>query len=257
MSKTNFFCDMKIIIIDDEARARKSIADMLKFCPQNISLIAEAENVEKGIKAISKHNPDIVLLDINMPDGSGFDLLKKLNKLNFKIIFITAYEEYAIQAFEFSAIDYILKPVDPEKLFDAINKAHKLVEQENLSLKLNALFANLENSASKNKKLVLKTTESIYIVNTNDIIRCESDAGYTNFYLLNGKKILVSRNLKEFEDMLEDFGFYRIHQSNLINLKYIDHYSKIDGGMVIMKDNSSLPVSRRKKESFLKLLDMI
>lgn len=248
---------MKIIIIDDEARARKSIADMLKFSPQNVTLVAEAKNVATGITAISTYNPDLVLLDINMPDGTGFDLLKKLDNINFKIIFITAYEEYAVQAFEFSAIDYILKPVDPQKLFDAINKAHHRVEQENISLKLNALFANLENSASENKKLVLKTAENIYIVNTNDIVRCESDAGYTQFYLLGGKKILVSRNLKEYEDMLDGYGFYRIHQSHLINLKYIDHYSKIEGGDVVMKDNSYLPVARRKKDSFLKLLDMI
>ena len=248
---------MKVIIIDDEARTRKSIADILKFSPQDISLVAEAENVATGVKAINTHKPDLVLLDINMPDGTGFDLLKKLDNPNFKIIFITAYEEYAVQAFEFSAIDYILKPVDPKKLFDAINKAHQLVEQENISLKLNALFANLENSASENKKLVLKTAESIYIVNTTDIIRCESDAGYTLFYLLDGKKILVSRNLKDYEEMLDGYGFYRIHQSHLINLKYIDHYSKIEGGAVIMKDNSYLPVARRKKESFLKLLEMI
>ena len=248
---------MKIIIIDDEARTRKSIADLLKFSPQNVTLVAEAENVATGVTAITTHKPDLVLLDINMPDGTGFDLLKKLNDINFKIIFITAYEEYAVQAFEFSAIDYILKPVDPKKLFDAINKAHHLVEQENISLKLNALFANLENSASENKKLVLKTAKNIYIVNTNDIVRCESDAGYTRFYLLNSKKILVSRNLKEYEEMLDGYGFYRIHQSHLINLKYIDHYSKIEGGDIVMKDNSYLPVSRRKKESFLKLLDMI
>ncbi|MBC8485430.1 MAG: response regulator transcription factor [Bacteroidetes bacterium] len=248
---------MKIIIIDDEARTRKSIADLLKFSPQNVTLVAEAENVATGVTAITTHKPDLVLLDINMPDGTGFDLLKKLNDINFKIIFITAYEEYAVRAFEFSAIDYLLKPVDPKKLFDAINKAHHLVEQENISLKLNALFANLKNSASENKKLVLKTAENIYIVNTNDIIRCESDAGYTQFYFLNGKKILVSRNLKEYEEMLDGYGFYRIHQSHLINLKYIDHYSKIEGGDIVMKDNSYLPVSRRKKESFLKLLDMI
>ncbi|MCD4696366.1 MAG: LytTR family DNA-binding domain-containing protein [Bacteroidales bacterium] len=248
---------MKIIIIDDEARTRKSIADLLKFSPQNVTLVAEAENVATGITAITTHKPDLVLLDINMPDGTGFDLLKKLNDINFKIIFITAYEEYAVQAFEFSAIDYILKPVDPQKLFDAINKAHHRVEQENISLKLNALFANLENSASENKKLVLKTAENIYIVNTNDIVRCESDAGYTQFYLLGGKKILVSKNLKEYEDMLDGYGFYRIHQSHLINLKYIDHYSKIEGGDVVMKDNSYLPVARRKKDSFLKLLEMI
>ncbi len=248
---------MKVIIIDDEARTRKSIADILKFSQQDLNLVAEAENVATGVAAITEHQPDLVLLDINMPDGTGFDLLKKLNDIHFKVIFITAYEEYAVQAFEFSAIDYILKPVDPQKLFDAINKAYQLVEQENISLKLIALFANLENSVSENKKLVLKTAESIYIVNTNDVIRCESDGGYTQFYLVDGKKILVSRNLKDYEDMLNGFGFYRIHQSHIINIKYIDHYSKTDGGAVVMKDNSCLPVARRKKEHFLKLLEMI
>ncbi len=248
---------MKVIIIDDEARARKSIADLLKFSPQDISLVAEAESVASGFAVITTHKPDLIFLDINMPDGTGFDLLKKLDNINFKIIFITAYEEYAVQAFEFSAIDYILKPVDPTKLFEAINRAHQLVEQENISLKLNALFANLENSASENKKLILKTSESIYVVNTDDIIRCESDAGYTQFYLLDDKRIIVSCNLKDYEEMLDGYGFYRIHQSHLINLKYIDHYSKTEGGAVVMKDNSELPVARRKKESFLKLLEMI
>lgn len=248
---------MKVIIIDDEARARKSIADLLKLSPNDITVVAEAENVATGVTAINTHNPDLILLDINMPDGTGFDLLKKLENPNFKIIFITAYEEFAVQAFEFSAIDYLLKPVDPKKLFDAISKAHQLVEQENVNLKLNALFANLESSASENKKLVLKTAENIYIVNTNDIIRCESDGGYTEFYLKDDKRILVSRNLKDYEDMLDGFGFYRIHQSHLINIKFINYYSKIEGGAVVMKDNSNLPVSRRKKDSFLKLLEMI
>ena len=248
---------MKVIIIDDEARTRKSIADILKFSQQDLELVAEAEDVATGVDAIVEYKPDLILLDINMPDGTGFDLLKKLNDIHFKIIFITAYEEFAVHAFEFSAIDYILKPVDPKKLIDAIDKAHQLVEQESISLKLNALFANLENSVSENRKLVLKTAENIYIVNTNDIIRCESDGGYTQFYLIDGKKILVSRNLKDYEDMLDGYGFFRIHQSHMINLKYIDHYSKTEGGAVVMKDNSYLPVARRKKESFLKLLEMI
>lgn len=248
---------MKVIIIDDETRTRKSIADILKFSQQDLELVAEAEDVATGVSAIVEHKPDLILLDINMPDGSGFDLLKKLNDIQFKIIFITAYEEFAVKAFEFSAIDYILKPVYPKKLIDAIEKAHQLVEQESINLKLSALFANLENSVSENKKLVLKTAENIYIVNTNDIIRCESDGGYTQFYLIDGKKILVSRNLKDYEGMLDGFGFYRIHQSHMINLKYIDHYSKTEGGFVVMKDNSILPVARRKKESFLKLLEMI
>jgi len=248
---------MKVIIIDDEARTRKSIADILKFSQQDLELVAEAEDVATGVDAIVEYKPDLILLDINMPDGTGFDLLKKLNDIHFKIIFITAYEEFAVHAFEFSAIDYILKPVDPKKLIDAIDKAHQLVEQESISLKLNALFANLENSVSENRKLVLKTAENIYIVNTNDIIRCESDGGYTQFYLIDGKKSLVSRNLKDYEEMLDGYGFFRIHQSHMINLKYIDHYSKTEGGAVVMKDNSYLPVARRKKESFLKLLEMI
>lgn len=248
---------MKLIIIDDEERSRNSIAGLLKFSQLDLNLVAEADSVATGVAAIIEHKPDLILLDINMPDGTGFNLLKKLGTINFKIIFITAYEEYAIKAFDFSAIDYLLKPVDPQKLFHAIEKAHDLVEQESVNLKLNALFANLENSSTTNKKLVLKTAENIYIVNTNDILRCESDGGYTQFSLVDGKKILVSKNLKDYEEMLNGYGFYRIHQSHMINIKYIDHYSKIEGGTVVMKDNSELPLARRKKESFLRLLEMI
>lgn len=248
---------MKVIIIDDEDRARKSIAGILKLSNNNVQLVGEAEGVKSGIASIKELNPDLVLLDINMSDGTGFDLLKQIENITFKVIFITAYEEFAIKAFEFSAIDYIIKPVDPTKLIDALHKANQLIEQENINLKLNALFANLEGSATECKKLILKTAENIYVVNTSDVIRCESDSGYTNFFLVDGKKILVSRNLKDYEDMLDGLGFYRLHQSHLINLKYIDHYSKSEGGAVIMKDNSAIPVARRKKDNFLKLLEMI
>lgn len=248
---------MHILVIDDEDRARKSIVDLLQLSHFNIESITQAYNVKSGLEAIRNHKVDLLLLDINMPDGTGFDLLKKLDSIDFKIIFITAYEEYAIRAFGFSAIDYLLKPIDPAKLMEALEKARQLVEQESINLKLNALFANLENSNSECKKLILKTAENIYVVSTSDIIRCESDSGYTNFFLVDGKKILVSNNLKDYEEMLNGMGFYRIHQSHLINIKYIDHYSKTDGGAVIMKDNSNLPVARRKKDSFLKLLEMI
>lgn len=248
---------MKVIIIDDEDRARKSIADLIRMNEPDLAIVAEGHDVQSGIEAITMHKPDLVLLDINMPDGTGFDLLKKLDPVDFKVIFITAYEEYAIQAFEFSAIDYLLKPLNPLKLADAIAKAKQAAEQENLSLKLNALFLNLENTRSENKKLILKTAEHIYVVNTREIVRCESDGGYTHFYLDDGKKILVSRNLKDYEEMLTGFGFFRIHQSHLINIQFIDHYSKVEGGAVVMKDRSTLPLARRKKDNFLKLLDMI
>lgn len=248
---------MRIIIIDDEDRARKGIADILRLSNSHREVVAEAYDVKSGLEAINNHNPDLVLLDINMPDGTGFDLLKKIDHIDFKIIFITAYEEFAIQAFEFSAVDYLLKPVDPAKLIEALGKAQQLVDQEKISLKLNALFANLDNNTAENKKLVLKTAENIYLVNTSDILRCESDGGYTRFFMMDGKKIMVSKNMKDYEELLNGLGFYRIHQSHLINLKYIDHYSKTEGGAVVMKDNSTLPVARRKKESFLKLLEMI
>ncbi len=248
---------MRVIIIDDEERARQSLVDLLRISNNDIEVIAEADSVRAGIEAIHDQNPELLLLDINMPDGTGFDLLKQLDNIDFQIIFITAYEEYAVRAFEFSAIDYLLKPVDPLKLTDAIEKAKQAVEQRNLGLKLNALFANLDSPHSGHKKLVLKTAENIYIISTSDIIRCESDCGYTQFFLPDGKKILVSRNLKDYEEMLNGFGFFRIHQSHLINLKYIDHYSKLDGGAVVMKDKTTIPVARRKKEDFLKLLEMI
>ncbi len=248
---------MKVAIIDDETRARKSIVDILKFHSLDIVVVAEADCVKTGIEAVKKHKPDIVLLDIDMPDGTGFDLLKALSYIDFKIIFITAYEEYAVRAFEFSAIDYILKPVDPKKLHDAISKVQHIVEKENINLKLNALFANLDNINPNSRKLVLRTAEKIYIISTQDIIRCESDMGYTQFFLADGKNILISKNLKDYEVMLDGLGFFRIHQSHLINLKYIDYYDKTEGGSVRMKDSSMLPLSRRKKESFLKLIEMI
>ena len=175
---------MKVIIIDDEERARKSISDLLRLSNSDARLVAEADSVGSGIHAIQSHKPDLILLDINLPDGTGFDLLSQLETIDFKIIFITAYEEYAIQAFEFSAIDYLLKPLDPLKFSEALEKARQAVEQQNLSLKLNALFANLENTSSDNKKMVLKTAENIYIINTKDILRCESDGGYTQFFLV-------------------------------------------------------------------------
>jgi len=248
---------MKLVIIDDEARARKSIADILKFSQHKLDVAAEADGVKSGVEAIKKHKPDLILLDIDMPDGTGFDLLKAMDYIHFKIIFITAYEEFAVKAFDFSAIDYILKPADPKKLLEAINKVHQIVKQENINLKLNALFANLDNVNPDSKKLILKTAEKIYLINTRDIIRCESDMGYTQFFMVDGEKILVSRNLKDYEDMLNGLGFFRIHQSHLVNLKFIDYYDKTEGGSVRMKDKSMLPLARRKKESFLKLIEMM
>lgn len=243
------------LIIDDEANARNAVKNMLAFYCKDVKVVAEAEDVKSGLDAISLHNPNLVFLDMKMPDGTGFDLLNELKSIPFKIIFITAHDQFAIQAFKFSAIDYLLKPINPEEFVEAINKAKELTEKEEYKIKLDTFLSYLKPNSNDNKKIVLKTAESIHLVNIEDIIRCESDRCYTEFFLENGKKILVSKVLKEFDDMLSPHGFIRPHQSHLINLNYIESYQKEDGGYILMKDRAAIPVSVRKKESVLKLFE--
>jgi len=248
---------MKILIVDDEQSARENIRSIIELSCKEKNDFIEASSVEGGIRKVEEEHPDIVLLDINLPDGSGFDMLRKIKYSDFKLIFITAYEEFALKAFDFSAIDYILKPVNPEKLANAVLRVSEMVETENLNLKLKALFSNLNTQSDLHKKLVLKTSDNIFIVDTKEIIRCESEESYTRFFLADNKQIFVSKNLIEFDNMLQEFGFFRTHRSHLINLSYIDHFSKRDGGYVVMKDKAEIPISRRKKEEFFKILNML
>ena len=240
------------LIVDDESKAREILADILKLYCSDVNLLGEAPNINKAYEMILKLKPDLVLLDIKMPDGSGFDLLNKFDKIDFKVIFITAHEEYAIKAFRFSALDYLLKPIDPTDLVDAVRKVTDHKEDHGINLQFQAFKENL-NSAGliQDKRIVLKTTENIYVIYLRDIIRCQSEKNYTYFYFTNRERIIVSRTLKEFEDLLTGFNFMRIHRSHLINLKYIDRFEKSDGGMVIMTDGSKVEVSHRKKESLL------
>lgn len=248
---------IKAIIIDDEQKSRETIAAVLKLHCKDVSVIAQAGDVKSGLDAIAQYPPDLILLDVKMPDGTGFDLLQQLDAISFKIIFITAFEEYAVKAFKFSALDYILKPVDPNELASAIAKAEHALEKEKLSLQLNAFMANINNMAREVKKIVLKTTDNIYVINVQDIIRCEADRNYTDFYLNGGKKLMVSVTLKEYDDLLKHYGFFRVHQSHLVNLNYIDRYEKGGGGSVIMKDGAAIAVSFRKKDQLLKFLDKL
>lgn len=242
---------LKIAVIDDESKARETIINILKLSNSDFKIIGEAEDVKSGVDLIKKENPDLVLLDINLTDGTGFDLLRKFDSILFKIIFITAHEEYALQAIKFSAIDYILKPIVAAELFSSIEKASQIIHKEDIELKLNALFANLD----KVKKIVLKTAESIHLINVKNIIRCEADVNYTNFYLDNNEKLLVSKTLKEFAELLEPAGFFRTHQSHLVNLDYISRFDKTEGGHLVMADESIVPVSLRKREFLFELFE--
>jgi two-component system LytT family response regulator len=190
-----------------------------------------------------------------MPDGTGFDLLQRLKPFDFKVIFITGYEDFAIRAFRFSAIDYLLKPLRAADLVEAVDKAEQSLNNEVLELKLNNLFANLERPKNL-QKLVLKTLDKIYSVNIQEIVNCEADKNYTTFNFINAPKLVVSTNLKEYETLLGPYNFFRTHKSHLINMAYFDHFVKSDGGnTIVMKNKTSIPLSVRKKDEFLILLD--
>jgi len=247
---------LRTLIIDDEVLMRQTMEKLVhEHCP-NVKLLAKAESVKSGVEAIRKYHPDLVLLDIKMDDGSGFDLLKQLEPIDFKVIFVTAYDEYAIKAIKFSALDYLLKPVDPDDLTKAINKAEKLVVKE-LNTQLGVLKDNMQSGNISSKKIILKTFDNIHLVKMVDIIYCESYDNYTNFHLQDNNKILVSNTLKEYEEMLSEYGFFRVHKSFLINLAHIVRFEKSEGGSIILTNKKMVPVSSRKREQLLELLDKI
>ncbi|MEO0472431.1 MAG: LytTR family DNA-binding domain-containing protein [Bacteroidota bacterium] len=236
------------VIIDDVASARSTLrADLETYCPE-VTILGEAEGVVSGAKLLREHSPDVVFLDIQMQDGTGFDLLEILGDIDFKLIFTTASDEHAIKAFRFSAIDYLLKPVDPDLLVEAVQKVRGSRSGQSASVK--ALLDNIQPQKAPSR-LALNTLEKIHVVKLDDIFRCESSANYTIFHLRNGRQLLVTKTLKEFERMLEDHDYIRVHQSHLVNAAFISEFVKVDGGYIVMTDGSQVPVSSRKRSSVM------
>ena len=246
---------MKVLVVDNELNIRESIIEMISAFCNGIDELHEAEGVTTGIKKIEEVNPDVVLLDVELDDGTGMDLLSKLATINFHLIFITAHNKYAIDAFKFSAIDFLLKPISPDELLDAFEKVKQHIKNKYLSEQLQVMQQSLNKITSKEKKIVLKDSHSIYFVNVNDIIRCESDGQYTEFYTEDCKKIVISKSLKEYEELLEPFGFIRPHHSHIINTNKILRFDKVNGGSLVMCDQTEVPVSHRKKAEILQVLD--
>lgn len=249
---------IKAILIDDDKNLREGMKGLLNRFAPNIQIIAEADNVETGFKVIDSLNPDVVFLDIQLNEGTGFDILEKLAQKNgtikYNIVFITAHEQYALKAFRFSALDFLLKPVDPEELEHVIQKIDSVLEKNNDYSHIDLLLENIRKKVDNFKRIALSTSDGIHLFDVSDIIRCESQDNYTQFFIKNSKPILISKTLKEYEELLKDHGFERIHQSHLINLNYLKSYIKKDGGYVIMADDSNLPISQRKKERLQELL---
>jgi len=246
---------IKAVIIEDEEKSRELLNTLIsKYC-EGVNVVSTAENVETGVEAIRKHNPQLIFLDISMPDGSGFDLLGKVQDLKFDVIFTTATDKYALKAIKYSALDYLLKPIDGEELKNAVSKVSEktsnLASVENLTF----LLQNLKQANDNYNKITLPTGNAYEIVNVKDIIRCEAEGSYTNFYLVSGKKIMVSASLKHYEDLLPEKDFIRVHHHHLINMQHVVRFLKTDGGYAVMSDGTQVEISRRKKESFLQKLN--
>jgi two-component system LytT family response regulator len=242
---------IRAVIVDDIEDARLLLKQDLKEGFDNVEIVGEADGVVSGAKLIAKTKPDLVFLDIEMPDGDGFDLLEMLSDKNFKTIFITASDAHAIKAFKFSAIDYILKPLDTEELHRAVTKAIGTIDhKESMSL----LQENISKPITQMERIALNTQEKIHVERISNIVRCESDVNYTNIYLSDGSRIMVSKTLKEFDEMLKDYGFIRVHQSHLVNTEYIKAFVKTDGGHLTLSVGKYVPVSSRKKSYVMEVL---
>jgi len=248
---------IKAIVVDDELGARESLSKMIeKYC-KSIEIVAKADSMKTALKAINEHEPDLVFLDIEMPNGNAFDLLEQFKEINFNIIFTTAYDHYAIKAIKFSAVDYILKPIDSEELIQAVARfENKKGEKNTLNAQFKTLLSNVKPN-TKLKKVGIPDGDGLTFINLSDIIRCDSDGNYTFFILTTGKKIIASRTLGEYEQMFSDDNFFRVHRSHLINLEHVKKYIKGEGGYVVMSDNSQVEVSRRNKNDFLERLSLL
>ncbi|WP_178983284.1 LytR/AlgR family response regulator transcription factor [Winogradskyella helgolandensis] len=246
---------IKAIIIDDETAMRAVNSQLLSEYFPEIKQVGTASCIKSGIDLIHKENPDLVLLDIQLSDGSGFQLLQKLPSYDFKVVFITAFDSFAIKAIKFSAIDYILKPINEIEFQQAIQRAIELIEKkEHTESQFNVLMESFKKEL-QNKKLVLRTQNSIHVVDISDIHYCKSDNSYTTFYFDDSEKILVSKSLKEYESLLKEYGFFRPHQSYLVNLNHIKKVDKTDHGFIIMKNKKEIPISTRQKKNLIDLLD--
>jgi two-component system, LytTR family, response regulator len=246
------------IIIDDEVNGAESLQLLLtKYCKSDVIINAVCNSSKEGYAKIQELKPNLVFLDIQMPHMNGFELLAQLPNRDFQVIFTTAYDDYAIQAFKVNAIDYLLKPVDPQDLMQAVQKAlTKIRKNALLGGNIDKLLKELKQQHFQLKKLAIPASDGVTFVELDEIPRIEADSNYTTIFTTQGKKYIVAKTLKEYEELLEGYNFLRVHSSTLINLRHVEKYIRGDGGFVIMKDGSQVEVSRRKKHELVERLNL-
>jgi two-component system LytT family response regulator len=243
---------LRTIIIDDEKKNRIVLQKMLEqHCQKEIEIVALCENALLGKDAIETYKPDLIFLDVEMPKQNGFEMLQSLKSLDFSVVFVTAHDHYAIKAIKFSALDFLLKPIDAKELKLAVEKAERNSQKAKSNEQFHILFHSLN---STHKKIALPTRNGLVVVNVSEILRCEAESNYTRIFLTNQELFLASKTLKDFEQLLEECNFVRIHQSHLVNFEHIKKYNKGDGGSVILTDGTEVEVSRRQKEVLLRKL---
>lgn len=243
--------NIRTVLVDDEKNSLIIMQKLLEKHVPNVEVVATAQSVNEGIEVINDKKPDLVFLDISMPDGDGFEILGKVEHNNFQVIFSTAYDQYAIRAFEVAALHYILKPVKPEDLIEALKRFEEASKDNDLSDKIKVLNGALKNAP---QRLVLPTSNGMHIIDIEEIVRCESSNNYTTFFLTNKQKIVVSKSIQLYEQMLSVSHFCRIHNKHLVNLKFITKYVKGRGGHVLLNDGSKIDVSDGRKKNFLEKL---
>ncbi len=246
---------MKAVIIEDEERSRIVLQNLLEtYCPE-VEVVAMADSVSMGVKELRTHTPDVVFLDVQINGGTGFDVIEKMDLIQSAVIFTTAYDQYALKAFKFSAIDYLLKPIDIEELKGAVRKATTSNQSIVRQYQIQNLISNLKNP-DEVPVLLVSTIDAVEFVRIQDIVRCEAQGAYTQLFFKESKPLLVSKVIKEFEFLLQDFGFYRVHQSHLINLKEVRKYVKSDN-YLLMRDGAQIQLARSRKEEFFSALNKV
>jgi len=240
---------LKAVIIDDEPYCCETVAMLLEDS-ETVSLVAQCHSAADGIEAIKKYNPDVVFLDVEMPRMNGFEMLDQLGTINFEIVFTTSYDEYALKAIRFSAIDYLLKPIDEDELLKAIEKVKKRTARP-MEMQLQLLMQKLAQPAAMLNRIALPTLDGLEMVQIDRIVYCESDSNYTTVFFKDQKKLVVSKTLKEIEELLQEYSFVRVHRCFLVNINEVERYKKGDGGYLMMSDGSHVDVSKNRKEFLL------